>query len=38
MLTIWFVSVSEEHCLHQIYLDEHFGTTIIKGNEEEKKK
>ncbi|BFZ06978.1 hypothetical protein BsWGS_10017 [Bradybaena similaris] len=31
-------ALSEEHCLHQIYLDEHFGTTIIKGNEEEKKK
>lgn len=31
-------ALSEEQCLHQIYLDEHFGTTISKGNEEEKKK
>ncbi|KAK3716936.1 hypothetical protein RRG08_026726 [Elysia crispata] len=29
--------LSEEQCLHQIYLDEHFGT-LTKSNEEEKKK
>ncbi|XP_055878569.1 CLK4-associating serine/arginine rich protein-like [Biomphalaria glabrata] len=29
--------LSEEQCLHQIYLDEHFGT-LSKGSEEEKKK
>ncbi|GFN97701.1 clk4-associating serine/arginine rich protein [Plakobranchus ocellatus] len=29
--------LSEEQCLHQIYLDEHFGT-ITRSNEEEKKK
>ncbi|CAG5119808.1 unnamed protein product [Candidula unifasciata] len=31
-------ALSEEQCLNQIYLDEHFGTTLNKGNEEEKKK